>query len=419
MEQTDVLARKGYYDQMTNTFEDLHEKRDLVEREINELYEEREQIENRFKECAVEMDESDLRKQEAKTEKRATEKILRQLEAGGPGARAALRKLQLGKMRLEDRMASVREAFRASALSEAAPVIGQEVEAYDFEMPSSDGSESLLVRSYSQSSSTSSSAIVFFHGEGYAKGDVDTHDWLCRSLASLSGSHVVSIAYRLAPEVRFPVPLEDAYAGLCWVAEGGLGWTPSSVGVAGDCSGGGLAVACCLKARDEQGPNVAVQILFYPWLDVRPISESMLNCNEADAAHAALQEDLEFCSDIYAPPMTAAEAARAAEEDDDEEDPGVEVRDWMKDWRASPLLADSYDGMPRTFVAYALDDLCAPDSARYLERLRAENGAESVHPLALQGPLGHGFAKHGDRPQAYAAVAAAAAFASGHLGANR
>ena len=67
-------------------------------------------------------------------------------------------------------------------------------------------------------------AEVFFHGESYVTGDLDTHDWLCSALASLSRSSVVSVAYRQPPEVRFPAPVNDAHAAVDWVA-GGRGET--------------------------------------------------------------------------------------------------------------------------------------------------------------------------------------------------
>ncbi|CAE8594518.1 unnamed protein product [Polarella glacialis] len=133
-------------------------------------------------------------------------------------------------------------------------------------------------------------------------------------------------------------------------------------------------------------------------------------------------EELEFFGELYAP--SDYEAPKPSSEVDDEEDghhqtagadadfPGTE---WMVDERASPLLAGSLLTMPRAFIAYAADDLLAKDSLLFADRLKAENGPDAVHLLHLQGPLGHGFAKHSHRPEAYAAVAAAGAFASGAL----
>ena len=70
------------------------------------------------------------------------------------------------------------------------------------------------VRVYRPRAASSLPLIVFFHGGGFVLCDLDTHDALCRSLANAAGFAVASVAYRLAPEARFPEPLEDCYAAL-------------------------------------------------------------------------------------------------------------------------------------------------------------------------------------------------------------
>ncbi|MFC8128880.1 alpha/beta hydrolase [Streptomyces sp. NPDC057302] len=113
--------------------------------------------------------------------------------------------------------------------------------------------------------------VVFFHGGGYTLCGLDTHDATARTLCAESGAVVVSVAYRLAPEHRFPAATEDAYAALCWAAgqarAGALGGDPGAVVTAGDSSGGGLAAVAALMARDRGGPAVALQVLIYPVLD--------------------------------------------------------------------------------------------------------------------------------------------------------
>ena len=53
-----------------------------------------------------------------------------------------------------------------------------------------------------------SGGIVFFHGGAWVLGDLDTHDCLCRILANESGCRLVSVDYRLAPELRSLPPLK-------------------------------------------------------------------------------------------------------------------------------------------------------------------------------------------------------------------
>jgi len=255
-------------------------------------------------------------------------------------------------------------------------------------------------------------------------GDLDTHDWLCRSLAAMGRVTVVAVDYRRPPETRFPGAFLDAYAALRWVAAGGLGdGVPPTVGVAGDSSGAALAAACCLQARDQDGPEVMVQLLFYPWLDLNPEGETMQSATIETVEYMA---ELDWQRRAYAPlpPEPEAPSSEAGldwlnepiEEAVEEGHPlGPDGNPWFEDWRASPLAAETFIDLPPAFVAYAEDDPLAQEAERYCERLRQECGEDSVHTLCMQGPLSHGFMKYQHLPQAHAAVTAAAAFAAAAL----
>ena len=101
-------------------------------------------------------------------------------------------------------------------------------------------------------------AIVWLHGGGFVMGDLDTeHPWAVR-VADGSGTVVISVGYRLAPEHRFPAALDDAYAALAWTAghAAELGIDPGRIAVGGHAAGAGLATAVALRARDQQGPPI-------------------------------------------------------------------------------------------------------------------------------------------------------------------
>src|ERR1022692_3093560 len=68
------------------------------------------------------------------------------------------------------------------------------------------------LRIYDPGSAVPSPGIVFFHGGGFVLGSIDTHEGVCRRLANYSGCRVVSVDYRLAPEHKFPIPLDDCVA---------------------------------------------------------------------------------------------------------------------------------------------------------------------------------------------------------------
>ena len=112
---------------------------------------------------------------------------------------------------------------------------------------------------------------IYFHGGGFVVGDIDIFDNMARSLAHATESILVSVDYRLAPRHPYPAAVDDAYAALNWVAENAasLGGDPSAIAVAGDSAGGNLATVTTIKARNEKGPAIAAQLLFYPGADLK------------------------------------------------------------------------------------------------------------------------------------------------------
>jgi len=172
---------------------------------------------------------------------------------------------------------------------------------------------------------------VYYHGGGFVIGSIATHDRDCRMLADQARCIVVSVEYRLAPEDPFPAAPDDCYAALEWVAAHAeeLGGDPSRLAVAGDSAGGNLTAVTALRARDRSGPELAFQLLVYPVVDMTPSMEepkyaSMLENAEGYFLTLA---DMQFFADCYVPD----DAMRT--------DPS-----------ASPILADSLEGLPPALV---------------------------------------------------------------------
>jgi acetyl esterase len=108
--------------------------------------------------------------------------------------------------------------------------------------------------------------IVWFHGGGWVLGSAAESDALGRLMAKRTGFAVLLVGYRLAPENRFPVAVDDASAAVDWVQENlaRIAGSKPSLIVGGDSAGGNLAAVVSLRARDRQGPPIALQVLVYP-----------------------------------------------------------------------------------------------------------------------------------------------------------
>ena len=108
--------------------------------------------------------------------------------------------------------------------------------------------------------------IMYFHGAGWVMGDATTHDRLVRELAVGANATVVLLDYDRAPEHRYPMATEEAYAATCYVTEHPkeFGVDTTRLAVAGDSVGGNMATVVCILTKQRSGPGIAGQLLFYP-----------------------------------------------------------------------------------------------------------------------------------------------------------
>lgn len=108
--------------------------------------------------------------------------------------------------------------------------------------------------------------IVYYHGGGWVIADLDTYDASARGLAEQVGAIVVSVAYRQAPEYKFPTAHNDSFAAYEWAVKNAAEFRgdPSMVAVAGESAGGNLAAAVAIMARDKGFQMPVHQLLIYP-----------------------------------------------------------------------------------------------------------------------------------------------------------
>ena len=264
----------------------------------------------------------------------------------------------LQSMSLEEVREALEERARLTA-GQPEPV----VEVRDVLMPGPGGS--LRLRLYRPSNAPSLPGLVYFHGGGWVRGSLRTHDVLSRMLANAAECVLVSVDYRLAPEAKFPAAVDDAWAATRWVAAKAdqLGIDPARLAVGGDSAGGNLAAVVSLLAREHHGPRLVYQLLIYPVVDHDFDTPSY---RENGEGYILTRDAMEYYWRHYV-------------RDDADAD----------DWRASPMRAASLAGLPPALVVTAEYDPLRDEGRAYAERLRAETTAAEYREI---GGLLHGFA---------------------------
>lgn len=241
------------------------------------------------------------------------------------------------------------------------------------------------VRIYTPEGTGPFPVVVYFHGGGFVAGDLDTHDMIPRGLAGGAGAVVISVAYRLAPEHRFPAAPEDCYAATCWAAANAseVSGDPARLAIAGDSAGGVLANAVALQSLIEGGPRIAAVINWYgPCLHPVPEGGSMVEFEQGPILRA---DDVRYFHDLYI----------TGPSDD-------------ADYRASSLKAESHTGLPPHFLASAECDPIRDTVEMYAPKLR-DAGVE-IQMTRYPGMV-HGFVSWlAFLPGAQAAMADACAF---------
>jgi acetyl esterase len=210
--------------------------------------------------------------------------------------------------------------------------------------------------------------VVFFHGGGWVVGDLDSYDGTARNLAVGAEAIVVSVDYRLAPEHPYPAAVDDAWAATRWVAAHAREFDadPTRLGVAGDSAGGNLAAVVSQLARDNAGPPIAFQLLWYP---ATTWDTSLPSFTENARAPILDLDAVKAHSRWYAGDM-------------DLTDPPVTL---------APARATDLTGLPPAYIAVAGHDPLRDDGARYAELLAAAGVPVELHNAEglIHGYLGY------------------------------
>lgn len=206
--------------------------------------------------------------------------------------------------------------------------------------------EKIKVRIYTPEGTGPFPIIVFFHGGGWVIGDLETNDDACRMLANNTKRIVVSVDYRLAPEYKFPTPLNDSYAAFLWSHENASSFNgdSSNIVVSGDSAGGNLAAAISIMARDQKGPKITAQVLLYPVTNMKTDTESYNKYQQGFGLDKSL---MHWFIDHYI---------------QKEEDKSNEY--------VAPLLAKDLSMLPPAIIITAENDVLRDEGLAYAERLK-------------------------------------------------
>ena len=257
-----------------------------------------------------------------------------------------------GKPLYELPIEEVRANIRGAS-AQLAPPLAEVARIEDRRITSADGD--FGVRVYTPAGAAAARPIVvYFHGGGWAAGDLDTHDSMARFLSAQASAVVVSVDYRQPPEHKFPAAVNDAYAAVEWAARQAraFGGDASRIAVAGDSAGGNLATVVCQLAKQRGGPRIAYQVLLYPAVDLRGFADDPLYPSRARFGNGEFflsRRDMEWFRSLYLSDIAA-----------ESHDP-----------RVSPIAAANLSGLPPALIVTAGCDVLRDEGKAYADRLRA------------------------------------------------
>jgi len=189
--------------------------------------------------------------------------------------------------------------------------------------------------------------FIFIHGGGWVLGDYPTHKRMVRDLVVLSGVAGVFINYTRTPDARYPQAINEIYAATKWVAERGeeVGVDGKNLAVVGNSVGGNMTAVTALKAKEEGGPEIKLQIMMWPIVDANFETESYKQFGEKRFLTTPL---MKWMYDLYTP--------------DQQE---------RKEIYASPLRAtvEQLKGLPPALIQVAESDILRDEGEAYGRKL--------------------------------------------------
>lgn len=205
---------------------------------------------------------------------------------------------------------------------------------------------------------------VNLHGGGFVLRHPEQDDALCRFLAARAGVSVLNVDYSVAPQLRAPGAVEQAYDVAVWAAAPERAWDGTRLAIGGQSAGGNLAAGASRLALELGGPDIALQVLMYPPLDLTVPARSKWEAGkEKFLVRMGPVFDRVYC------PIASERADRLVSPAGRSDTAGLE-------------------GIAPALVVTCSNDILRAEGVRYAERL--ERAGALVEHLDLPD-LGHGF----------------------------
>jgi acetyl esterase len=249
-------------------------------------------------------------------------------------------------------------------LKEEPLVVPERLNVEDIQIPSSDKSRKIRLRTYRPKGEQDLPVLLYFHGGAFIYGTPEQYDFIFFQLALDTDMLIVSVDYRLAPEHPFPAAIEDGYDALLWLSKHAdyIKGNKNNILIGGSSAGGTIAASVTHLARDKKEIEIRHQFLLYP-----PMSHILQTPSMNELANA---------------PMQTKNAA-----------------EWM--WKhylqhymteppkyAVPLLEDNFNNLPdATIIVCELDPL-KDEGKMYAQKL--EEAGSIVNLLEIKGAV-HAF----------------------------
>lgn len=224
-------------------------------------------------------------------------------------------------------------------------------------IPTSDGGAitGYMTRRIRKRSSDSPALIIYMHDGGWMFGNMDIVNAACSNIANATGAQVLAVDYRMAPQFKFPTPLEDCFDAYLWAVQGTRYWKldPTRVFLMGSGCGATLSCGVSILARDRKAQKPAGQILIDPITDCRFRTKS-INANSSSSL-VTLKQLNYFVSNYQREPKD------------------------ILDPLFSPLLAKDFSRLPSTLILAADGDILLDDALLYEQALKsADTPAKTV-----------------------------------------